>query len=87
MENLDMNLENILEDEIQEAEMERIQMYTKSKFQKFQNITGWIQLRLEIEDAINQIKGEQPEPINEQPEEFDIEIIVDFRPKSTGPGM
>ena len=86
MENLDMNLENILEDEIQEAEMERIQMH-KVEIPEISD-QYWVDpVRLEIEDAINQVSGEQPEPINEKPEEFDIEITLEFRTKSTDPDL
>ena len=86
MENLDMNLENILEDEIQEAEMERIEMH-KVEIPEISE-QYWVDpVRLEIEDAINQIRGEQPEPINEKPEEFDIEITLEFRPGNTGPDL
>ena len=86
MENLDMNLENLLEDEIQEAEMERIEMH---KIEIPENLDQY-QLDLahmEIENAINQVSGEQPEPINEKPEEFDIEITLEFRTKSTDPDL
>ena len=44
-------------------------------------------VRLEIEDAINQVSGEQPEPINEKPEEFDIEITLEFRSENSGPDL
>lgn len=86
MENLDMNLENILEDEIQEAEMERIQMHKVEIPENSEQY--WMALaRREIEDAINQVSGEHPEPINEKPEEFDIKITLEFRPKSTDPDL
>lgn len=86
MENLDMNLENILEDEIQEAEMERIQMH-KIEIPEISD-QYWVDpVRLEIEDAINQVSGEQPEPINEKPEEFDIEITLEFRSENSGPDL
>jgi len=86
MENLDMNLENILEDEIQEAEMERIEMH---KIEVPENSEQyWADLaRREIEGAISQVRGEQPEPLNEKPEEFDVEITLEFRTKSTDPDL
>jgi len=86
MENVDMNLENLIEDEIQEAEMERIEM-NQVEIPENSEQYWMASARREIEDAINQIRGEQPEPINEEPEEFDIEITLEFRSGNTDPDL